>query len=125
MADAVLVVEDDADLREMMEQLLDLEGFIPLTAPNGRDALALLRERGPVKVILLDLMMPIMDGWEFRRQQRCDPRLADIPVVVVSAVDAERLQELDPVAVFRKPLAFPNVIACLQDLCEGARPTSV
>lgn len=118
MADAVLVVEDDPDLRQMMEQLLHLEGFAPVTAPNGREALTLLRSGAPVKAILLDLMMPVMDGWEFRRQQRAEPAFADIPVIVVSAIDPERALELSPVAFFRKPLAFDQVLDCLARLCE-------
>src|SRR5688572_26345960 len=106
MPDPVLVVEDDPDLREMMEQVLHLEGFAPLTAPNGREALTLLGSGAPVKVILLDLMMPIMDGWEFRRLQQADPRLAAIPIVVMSAIDGERVSEIGASAAFRKPLAF-------------------
>jgi CheY-like chemotaxis protein len=117
MAEPVLVVEDDPDLREMMEQLLHLEGFAPLTAPNGQEALNLLHAGAPVKVILLDLMMPVMDGWEFRRQQRADPKLAAIPVVVMSAIDGERLLEIEPIAAFRKPLAFTQMIDFLQRLC--------
>jgi CheY-like chemotaxis protein len=113
----VLVVEDDADLREMMEQLLHLEGFATLTAPNGLEALNLLNAGAPVKVILLDLMMPVMDGWEFRRRQRADPKLANIPVVVMSAIDGDRLNEIQPVATFRKPLAFGRMIDLLQRLC--------
>jgi CheY-like chemotaxis protein len=114
-------VEDDADLREMMEQLLHLEGFAPLTAPNGREALNLLESGAPVKAILLDLMMPVMDGWEFRQLQLSNPAFAGIPVVVMSAVDRERFAAINPVAAFRKPLAFDQVIAFLQELCEGDR----
>jgi CheY-like chemotaxis protein len=117
MVQPVLVVEDDPDLREMMEQLLHLEGFATLTAPNGLEALNLLNAGAPVKVILLDLMMPVMDGWEFRRRQRANPKLAGIPVVVMSAIDGERLQEIEPVACFRKPLAFARMIDLLQRLC--------
>ena len=119
---AVLIVEDDADLREMMEQLLHLEGFAPLTAPNGREALMLLEAGAPVKAILLDLMMPVMDGWEFRHHQLSNPMLARIPVVVMSAVDRERFAALNPVAAFTKPLAFDQVIAFLQQLCESDPP---
>jgi CheY-like chemotaxis protein len=115
-------VEDDADLREMMEQLLHLEGFAPLTAPNGREALELLQAGAPVKAILLDLMMPVMDGWEFRQHQLLDPALAHIPVVVISAVDGDRVESLMPVAAFRKPLAFDQVITFLQRLCQVASP---
>ena len=119
MPDPVLVVEDDPDLREMMEQLLHLEGFAPLTAPNGREALNLLHSGAPVKAILLDLMMPVMDGWEFRQRQLQDPVLSRIPVVIMSAVDQERVEPLNPVAAFRKPLAFDQVIVCLQRLCQS------
>jgi CheY-like chemotaxis protein len=117
MAQPVLVIEDDPDLRDMMEQLLHLEGFATLTAPNGLEALNLLNAGVPVKVILLDLMMPVMDGWEFRRRQRADPKLAGIPVVVMSAIDGDRLNEIEPVACFRKPLAFGRMIDLLQRLC--------
>jgi CheY-like chemotaxis protein len=119
MDPAVLVVEDDPDLREMMEQMLHLEGFATLTAPNGQEALNLLRAGAPVKVILLDLMMPVMDGWEFRRCQRADPKLADIPVVVMSAFDGERVREIAPLAAFRKPLAFGRMIDLLHRLHAG------
>src|SRR5689334_24744520 len=68
----VLIVEDDEDLREMMAQLLTLEGFQTATVANGREALEYLHEASAPDVILLDLMMPVMDGWEFRRQQQAD-----------------------------------------------------
>jgi len=95
MADAILVVEDDAALREMMAQQLHLAGFAPATAPNGYEALALLRMGFPAKLILLDLRMPIMDGWAFRAEQRRDPDLADIPVIVMSARDAAGFDAAD------------------------------
>jgi CheY-like chemotaxis protein len=121
MAEPVLVVEDDPDLREMMEQMLHLEGFATLTAPNGQEALNLLNAGVPVKVILLDLMMPVMDGWEFRRRQLADPKLAGIPVVVMSATDGDRLREIEPVtAAFRKPLPFGRMIDLLQRLCVSS-----
>src|SRR5262245_56142664 len=87
----VLIVEDDADLREMMAQILTMEGFDSATATNGREALEYLSHSSDIpQLILLDLMMPVMDGWEFQRQRRRDPVLADVPVVVLSALDERR-----------------------------------
>src|SRR4026209_1348307 len=83
----VLIVEDDEDLREMMAQLLTLEGFVAATVANGREALEYLQHASKPDVILLDLMMPVMDGWEFRRRQQADPDLAPLPVIVLSALD--------------------------------------
>ena len=83
---AVLIVDDDNDVRSALAELLEEEGFSVEGAPNGREALALLRG-GTVHpaVILLDLMMPGMDGWDFRHEQMRDPKLAAVPVVIVSA----------------------------------------
>ena len=80
----VLIVEDDADLREMMAQILILEGFNPATVSNGREALEYLRHGDAPQLILLDLMMPVMNGWEFCSQRQQDPALASIPVVLFS-----------------------------------------
>ena len=83
---AILIVDDDNDVRSALSELLEEEGFSVKGAPNGREALALLRG-GTVHpaVILLDLMMPGMDGWDFRSEQMRDPQLAAVPVVIVSA----------------------------------------
>ena len=116
MADAILVVEDDAALREMMAQQLHLAGFAPATAPNGYEALALLRMGFPAKLILLDLRMPIMDGWAFRAEQRRDPDLADIPVIVMSARDAAGF---DAAAVFHKPFSGQEMIDVVRALCAA------
>jgi len=113
MAEAVLIVEDDWDLRAMMEQTLHLEGFAPFVASNGKVALEILRSGAPIKIILLDLMMPIMDGWTFRREQLSDPRISEIPVVVLSAV-SERAQQIRPLASFPKPVAIGPLIDFLR-----------
>jgi CheY-like chemotaxis protein len=84
--DCILVVEDDADLRETLAAVLEEEGYAVATAANGREALRYLHECPPPCLILLDLMMPVMNGWEFRQQQQQDPQLSPVPVVVISAV---------------------------------------
>src|SRR5919206_4825152 len=80
----VMVVEDDFAIRETLRELLEDEGYRVVWAANGREALQRLKERAP-RLILLDLMMPVMDGWEFRTAQQRDPELARIPVVIISA----------------------------------------
>ena len=105
--DRVLVVEDDEGLRESIAHLLRDEGFEVETAGNGREALELLRRTSVLpSVVLLDLMMPVMDGWTFRTEQLADPRLAAIPVVVLSAThDLSRCAgDLHVEAVLPKPL---------------------
>src|SRR6185503_8179380 len=77
MASSILVVDDDPNLVRLMSKFLKLEGFAPVPAANGEEALAYLRGGGDASVILLDLRMPVMDGWTFRREQRGDPGLAN------------------------------------------------
>lgn len=82
----VLVVDDDPSIREVLVELLSLGGCLALEARSGRTALDLLRKRRPrPAVILLDLVMPDMDGWHFRAEQLTDPSLSTIPVIVMSA----------------------------------------
>src|ERR1700757_4020103 len=82
----VLIVEDDLDIAESLAAALESAGYTTLTATDGKAALEILR-RGNTEVclILLDLMMPVMDGWEFRARQKTDPSLSGIPIVILSA----------------------------------------
>lgn len=84
----VVVVDDDEDWRELVVQYLEESGYEAEGYSDGREALAVLRRRdATATLVLLDLEMPAMNGWEFRRQQLADPRLAPIPVVVASGAD--------------------------------------
>jgi CheY-like chemotaxis protein len=114
----VLIVEDDEDLRDMMAQMLTIEGFEAATAANGREALDYLHSAGKPNVILLDLMMPVMDGWEFRRLQKADPELAPVPVIVLSAVDPPRAASVDANAFLKKPLDFERLLQLVRDHCR-------
>jgi DNA-binding response OmpR family regulator len=116
----VLIVEDDEDLREMMAQLLTLEGFETATAANGREALEYLHEHeaGRPDIILLDLMMPVMDGWEFRRRQQADPTLAPVPVIILSALDYARASNLEATAFLKKPLDFDRLVSLVRSHCR-------
>lgn len=118
MPATVLVVDDDRDLTRLMSKFLKLEGFDAAEAANGLEALTYLRGGGDASVILLDLRMPVMDGWAFRREQREDPMLASIPVVVLSGVDADHVEDLGAAAAFHKPVNFPDVVVAVRRLCE-------
>lgn len=114
----VLIVEDDADLREMMAQLLSLEGYQTATVSNGREALEYLQQGEKPDLILLDLMMPVMDGWEFRRQQEADPELAGVPVVILSALDQNRTASVSADAFLKKPLDFDRLLSLVRSYCR-------
>jgi CheY-like chemotaxis protein len=114
MATPVLVVEDDVSVREMMAEFLGLEGFRPVTVANGREALTYLRNGGKAGVILLDLMMPVMTGFDFRREQQRDPALAAIPVIVLSANAGDDAGDVQPAASFRKPVELDEVIGMVR-----------
>jgi CheY-like chemotaxis protein len=99
----ILLVDDDDELRRAMIDLLGSDDHAAVGVSNGVEALAWLRgaERAP-RLILLDLMMPVMDGWQFRKEQLADPALASIPVAVLSSRGNEPLD--DGVEVLKKPI---------------------
>jgi CheY-like chemotaxis protein len=115
---AVLVVDDDRDIRETLEEVLAYEGYSVATARNGAEALAVARMLRP-SLILLDLFMPVMDGAEFRRQQRQDPEIGAIPVVVVSAAAglSERIAGLDVAGALEKPLHIEELFEVVARYC--------
>jgi CheY-like chemotaxis protein len=115
---AVMIVEDDRDTREMLGRFLELEGFDVHTAANGRQALDSLRAGDPASVILLDLMMPVMDGWQFRAAQVSDPKLSHIPVVVVTAAGArEKIPPISADGWVSKPIDLDRLLATIRPLC--------
>jgi CheY-like chemotaxis protein len=112
----VLVVEDHADLREMLAVLLESEGFDVQTARNGLEALKCLDEARP-SVILLDLMMPVMTGDEFRERQLADPRYRDVPVICMTAAHdgRARAERIHCDAYFQKPVDFDRLLGALRE----------
>jgi CheY-like chemotaxis protein len=111
----VLVVEDDTDIRETVAELLLEEGYEVATATSGRDALEWLRLGRMPMVVLLDLMMPVMDGWTFYDELQKDAALAALPIVVISA-DAnvhEKAARLRPAACLRKPVSIDELLAAV------------
>ncbi len=117
---SVLLVEDDLPIRDSLGEALAEEGFDVSTAGNGAEALERLRSGRRPSVIVLDLMMPVMDGWDFRQHQLGDPALKDIPVVIVSAVGfrAETIRmQFGDVSVFSKPVPYFDLLVVLRRAC--------
>jgi CheY-like chemotaxis protein len=114
----ILIVDDDPNLQRLMTKFLKMEGFASIPASNGREALDYLRGGGDASVIVLDLRMPVMDGWTFRKEQRSDPGLAGIPVVVMTGIDGEHMIELGAAAAFHKPVSFLDVVGVIRRLCD-------
>lgn len=115
----VLIVEDDEAIRDSLTDVLRDEGFTVATAANGLDALGYLEAHGPPCVIVLDLMMPVMSGSEFREKQLADPRFASIPVIVMSAADLGSIiaAQLHANGFFAKPPDVDAMIATLTRYC--------
>jgi CheY-like chemotaxis protein len=117
----VMLVEDDDEARESLGELLEEAGYTAMVAENGSAAWKLLEERqGHCDVILLDLMMPVMNGWDFRRKQRADPRFSAIPVVVMSAGAhmASVADELGAADYIPKPIEIGVLLEMLQRHCR-------
>lgn len=115
---SVLVVEDDAGISSTLKHLLENEGYTVVVAEHGRDGLSLLREMAPPCVVLLDIQMPVMDGYEFLRQKSADPAIADIAVVVLSATADPN--EISGASDFiRKPFEIPRLLQAVQQHCLG------
>ena len=109
-----MVVEDETAARAGMELLLRGAGYEAVSAPNGQEALDLLRSGVRARVILLDLMMPVMDGWTFRREQLRDPQLAHIPVIVLSALHHGWVEGIPP--TLPKPIDVQRLLTELEEV---------
>jgi CheY-like chemotaxis protein len=115
----VLVVEDDKDVRESVMEALEVGDYRPVGAATGVEALERLRGGAAPCVILLDMMMPVMDGWEFRAVQRGDPQLAEIPVVVLSAHAGPHAggAPVDAAEYLRKPVRLETLLSTIERYC--------
>jgi two-component system, OmpR family, response regulator CpxR len=113
----VMVVEDDPDIQESLRLLLEEEGCRVTTAGNGAEALSALNHDDPPKLILLDLMMPIMSGWEFLERVRDDARLNKIPIVVVTAAGEQRDTPEGAVRLMRKPVNLDALLGLVRQFC--------
>ena len=115
MTHTVLVVEDEEELREMMRDALELSGFAVMTAEHGEDALAKLASIDHLCVIILDLLMPVMDGWEFVAKVRQRSELASIPIVVHTSAAGQAPTGVT--RVIQKPLKFERLLSIVREYC--------
>jgi len=110
----VLVVDDDADIRETLRELLEDEGYRVRTAADGAEAVATM-EADPPCFVILDLMMPVMDGWEVATRMHEEQRLASVPVCVVTATP--EWAPSDSAYVMQKPIDLGQLLALLRQGC--------
>jgi CheY-like chemotaxis protein len=118
----ILIVDDDIDIREVLVEALEDQGFEVVSAADGQEALMLVRSlAAPPSAILLDLMMPVMNGYEFLEQRRNDAVLASIPVAIITAghgVERDRLENV--ASIIRKPLNLPKLVDVLHEMRSTA-----
>jgi CheY-like chemotaxis protein len=110
----VLLVEDDEALRNVVTKILQRAGYAVAAAPDGAGATAFLHAHPETAVVLLDMLMPGRDGWDFLARRKRDPALARIPVIITSGLGVatpEWAESLGACACFRKPYPFPELLA--------------
>ena len=114
-----MVVEDEQDARDAMLELIEQEGVTALGARHGQEAIDLLRSGQRPSLILLDLKMPVMDGWAFCEALGADERFASIPVAILtaSAIYESLPQRRNGAGLFTKPVDFQRLLALVRRFC--------
>jgi len=115
----ILVIEDDTEIREALVELLQLEGYKVQGVKNGQEGIAYLQHSSSPSLILLDLKMPVMNGWQFREAQMKDPSLAKIPVIILSADHeiSEQAMATGVKDVLKKPVDLEHLLAVIKQYC--------
>lgn len=113
----ILIVEDEEDLRELMRESLELKGYTVVTAEEGQDALQKIDGIDHLCLVLLDLFMPGMNGWDFFEKMRERPELAAVPVIVHSS--ASNRAPPGVTRVMQKPIMFEQLISVVSEYCEN------
>lgn len=116
----ILIVEDDPLVRSFLSEVLLQHWYTVNTVPDGEAALAFLKQHSPPKLILLDLEMAGMNGWQFRERQQQDPELAAVPVAVITGLDPAQLalSHIEAVAYLSKPFDMPAILALADRYCR-------
>ncbi len=111
----ILIIEDDKSIREMMKSVLEIEGYGVMAAENGHQGIMALGNMPPPDVILLDMMMPVMNGWDFMDFLKTNSAGAQIPIIIVSAF-AETARSVKPQAVVNKPVQLKELLTAIEKL---------
>ena len=121
----ILIVEDDLDILDALQSLLTDEGYTVFTASNGKEGLEKLKTIEVPCLVLLDLMMPVMNGWEFLEAKKSDVVIATIPVIIVSALRAASALGYEatptiksPVGYLKKPVGLEQLLTLVQEYCH-------
>jgi CheY-like chemotaxis protein len=112
----ILIVEDDEDAREAMVAFLEMKGYRAVPAGNGKEALDYLNRAPVPDLIILDLWMPVMNGWQFRQEQAKNPRLAKVPIVVVTALSDRT--DVDANEIIIKPVDVDHLLTTVSHYCK-------
>lgn|SRR5487761_320406 len=116
--EVVLVVEDEDQARELLTEILTFEGFKALGFPNGAEALTYLNTAPePPCLIVLDILMPVMNGRQLRAEMLKKKELAEIPVIVISALDPAEARDLKPARVIPKPINIDALVNAVRAVC--------
>ncbi len=116
LCQGVLIVEDEPDIRESLKQMLEFEGYRVWVAPDGAKGLEVLKQKDRPCLVLLDLMMPVMDGWAFAEVLNADSNLSRNPVVVVTAF-ADTARGLGAQRIIRKPFEMSEILSVVDRFC--------
>ncbi|MBI4597068.1 MAG: response regulator [Candidatus Omnitrophica bacterium] len=125
MGKRVLIVDDESDLRYALAIRLRAAGFLCETAENGEEGLAKARQAPPPDLLIVDLLMPKMNGYEMLQRLKADPATAKIPAMVLTALPERarerQLAKLDSVIVMQKPFHSEQVVSAVQSLLDAAQ----
>lgn len=116
MSKSILIIEDNAAVVSTMKSILELEGYTVHTASNGQEGIEELQRIGPCCVILLDMMMPVLNGWHFLDFQRSRPEFSATPVIVISAF-GEIARSVKPNDYIPKPVKLDVLLTTVQKYC--------
>ena len=114
----ILIVEDDEAIRTTLRMALEMEGYFVVTSNNGEEGLRTLRAMSSPCLVLLDLMMPVMSGWDFLEAKKRDDHIATIPVLVTSAV-ADKVDPKTMAGIMKKPIDLDALLAFVKNFCAS------